>query len=64
MVLDSGDQSNRINLPASTPTSIHVKGTVVTSGTSGDFKLKWAQATSNGNATTVMAGSYLRAEEI
>lgn len=64
MVLDSGDQSSRINLPGNTPTSIHIKGTVVTSGTSGDFKLKWAQATSNANPTAVMAGSYIRAEEI
>ncbi|MEK7613550.1 MAG: LamG domain-containing protein [Patescibacteria group bacterium] len=64
MVLVSGEESNRINLPADVPTSIHIKGTVKTSSTSGDFQLKWAQATSNGNATTIMKGSYLRAEEI
>lgn len=64
MVLGSGATSTRINLPANTPTSIHFHGTVVTGSTSGDLKLKWAQATSNGNAATVMQGSYLRAEAI
>lgn len=64
MVLDSGDPSTRIALPANTPTSIHIKGTVKTSSTSGDFQLKWSQATSNAAATTVMKGSYLRAEAI
>jgi hypothetical protein len=64
MVIFSGDDSNRINLPANTPTSIHVKGTVTTGSATGDFQLKWSQATSNGNPTTVMEGSYLRAEEI
>lgn len=64
MVLDSGTESSRINLPANTPTSIHIKGTVVTSSTSGPFQLRWAQATSNSAPTTVMEGSYLRAEEI
>lgn len=63
MVLDSGDESNRITLPANIPTSVHIKGTVVTSN-SGTFKLKWAQVTSNAAPTTIMAGSYLRAQEI
>lgn len=64
LVLFSGDESNRIQLPADIPTSVHIKGTVTTLSTSGDLQLKWAQATSNTNATTVMEGSYLRAEEI
>ena len=64
MVLVSGEESNVIALPANTPTSIHIKGTVKTGSTSGDFQLKWAQNTSNGNPTTVMKGSYLRADEI
>lgn len=64
MVLNSGVTSSRIVLPANTPTSIHIKGTVKTEGTSGDFQLKWAQSTSNSNPTTVMEGSYLKAEEI
>jgi hypothetical protein len=64
MVLESGQTSSRINLPANTPTSIHVKGTVKTGGTSGDFQLKWSQVTSSSAFTTVMAGSYLKAEEI
>lgn len=64
MVLMSGDESSRINLPADTPTSIHIKGTVKTGSEAGDLQLKWAQSTSNGSATTVMKGSYLRAEAI
>ncbi|TSC63504.1 MAG: RTX toxins and related Ca2+-binding domain [Parcubacteria group bacterium Athens0416_74] len=63
MVLNSGEESARISLPANTPTSVHVKGTVVTSA-AGDFKLKWAQVTSSGSATAVLTGSYLRAQEI
>jgi hypothetical protein len=46
-----------------TPEGIHIHGTVVTSA-NGDFQLKWAQNTSNANATSVLLGSYLRAEEI
>lgn len=64
MVLDSGNTSSRISLPANTPTSIHIKGTVKTTSSSGDLQLKWSQATSNAAATTVMKGSYLRAEAI
>lgn len=64
MVLDSGVESSRIALPANTPTSIHLHGTVTTSSTSGDFVLKWAQMTANAAATAVLKGSYLRAEAI
>ncbi|MBY0539776.1 hypothetical protein K2P56_05125 [Patescibacteria group bacterium] len=46
-----------------TPEGIHIHGTVVTNA-NGDFELKWAQNTSNVNATSVLLGSYLRAEEI
>jgi len=63
-VLASGATSTRVVLPANTPTSIHIKGTVKTGATSGDFILKWAQATSNAAPTTVMKGSYLRADAI
>lgn len=64
MVLASGATSSAIALPANTPTSIHVKGTVKTTSTSGDFQLKWAQSQSSASPTTVMEGSYLRAESI
>jgi len=63
-ILTSGATSSSITLPANTPTSVHIKGTVKTSGTSGDFQLKWAQNASNAASTTVMEGSYLRAEAI
>lgn len=59
----SGVASSRIALRANTPTAILLKGTITT-GSGGDLQLRWAQATSNGNATIVGAGSYLRAEEI
>jgi hypothetical protein len=61
--LASGEESAQIALTANQPRSIHIKGTVVTSA-AGDFQLKWAQFASNAAATTVMAGSYLRAQEI
>jgi hypothetical protein len=63
-VLESSAPSSRINLPANTPTSVHIHGTVKTGAASGDLQLKWSQATSNAAATTVMKGSYLRAEAI
>jgi hypothetical protein len=63
-ILSSGATSTRIELPANTPTSVHIHGTVKTSGSNGDFQLKWAQFASNAAPTTVMEGSYLRAEEI
>lgn len=64
VLLRSGASSAAISLPANTPVSIHIKGTVKTEGTSGDFQLKWAQGSASADATTVMAGSYLRAEAI
>lgn len=63
-ILVSGATSTSIALPANTPTSVHIKGTIKTLGTSGDLQLKWAQSSSNSAATTVMEGSYLRAESI
>ncbi len=61
-VLANNGTSPNIQLTA-TPEGIHIKGTVVTNA-DGDFELKWAQNTSNANATSVLLGSYLRAEEI
>ncbi|PIR84059.1 hypothetical protein COU18_01480 [Candidatus Kaiserbacteria bacterium CG10_big_fil_rev_8_21_14_0_10_51_14] len=63
-VLFSGATSTRIQLPANTPTSIHIKGTITTGGYSGDLQLKWAQVSGDNDATTVMRGSYLRADGI
>jgi len=63
-VLIGSGSSAGIPLQANTPRAIHVAGTVTTSSTSGDFKLKWAQNSSNVAATTVMKGSYLRAQEM
>jgi hypothetical protein len=65
-VLSSGATSTPISILAnSKPTTIHIRGTIKTSVTSGDFFLKWAQVTGGGSATTsITKGSYLRAEEI
>jgi hypothetical protein len=40
---------------------IHLKGIVVTSGTSGTMQLRWAQRNSNGTPTVIRAFSYLKA---
>lgn len=61
-VIWGGATSPKIDL-TSTQIGLHISGTVVTSA-DGDFQLKWAQNTSNANITSVLAGSYLRAEEI
>jgi hypothetical protein len=63
-LLESNATSSRIALQANTPKSIHIKGTVKMSSTAGDLILKWAQATANAAATTVLQGSYLKVEAI
>lgn len=60
----SGAASISIPMVANTPLVIHIKGTIITTNTEGDFTLQWAQNTSNSNAITVIEGSYLRADEI
>lgn len=40
---------------------VTIEATVTTSSTAGTFALTWAQNTSSGTATTLMAGSNLRA---
>ena len=46
------------------PFGIRVWGTVVTSSTTGNLQLTWAQNTSSATATTVKAGSLLTARRI
>lgn len=46
---------------STTNLAIFIRALLVTSGTSGNLQLQWAQNTSNGTATTVKVGSYLRA---
>ncbi|MBI2639308.1 MAG: LamG domain-containing protein [Candidatus Sungbacteria bacterium] len=60
----SGTASQVIPLRANAPVVIHVKGTVVVGSTAGDVTLQWAQFTSNSTATTVKAGSYIRADQL
>jgi hypothetical protein len=42
-----------------TGTIISYRGVVACGGTAGDFRLQWAQQTSNANATTVKKGSHM-----
>ena len=46
------------------PFPIRMWGTLTTSGTPGNMQLTWAQNTSSGTATTVMAGSLLTARRV
>jgi len=56
------------NMTAQTSTlgdrSVHIFGTVITSGTAGNFTLNWAQNTSNATATIIRAGSLLMVQRI
>lgn len=64
VLLASGTGSARIQVPSGTPTAIYLRGTIKTDATTGDVQVKWAQATADASAVTVLAGSYLSAEEI
>jgi hypothetical protein len=65
MVLSSGATSSAIMVIGnSKPTTVHIRGTVKTGASSGDFVLKWAQSSAGTATTSVAKGSYLRAEEI
>lgn len=57
----SGTESDTIPIVQNVPTVINVHGAVKVGSTAGDLTLQWAQAQSNGTATTVKEGSYLRA---
>jgi hypothetical protein len=54
-----------INLTSAGATQvIRLTASVQTGGSGGLFKLRWAQTTSNATATTVKAGSFMRAEKL
>lgn len=44
--------------------AVHIEGLVTTAGTSGTFRLQWAQNVSNAAGTTVEAGSFLVARRV
>lgn len=44
---------------ATTPSVMYITGFLYVSSTAGTFKIQFAQATSNGTATTLLAGSYM-----
>jgi len=61
----SNTDSQRIAVATTEPTVIHFSGTItIGNSVPGDLKLKWAQFASSANPTTVMKGSYLRAEPV
>jgi hypothetical protein len=43
---------------------IELSGLLIVAGTAGNFQLQWAQNASDGNATTVQAGSYMTLERV
>ena len=47
-------------LSANNTKLIHVKGILIVDTTAGNFTLRWAQSSSNGNATTIKKGSMVR----
>jgi hypothetical protein len=49
---------------ATSGTAIKISGTISMGNASSTITLLWSQAASNGNATKVLRGSYLRAEEL
>jgi hypothetical protein len=60
----SGVASSNIPIVIAAPTTIQIGGTIKMGGTGGNVTLQWAQNSANANPTTVMQGSYLRADEI
>jgi len=44
--------------------SVHIFGTVITAGSTGNLTLNWAQNTSNATATIIRANSYLMVQRI
>jgi hypothetical protein len=61
-LISSGVSSGGIN-SGSTANPIIIKG-IVTTISSGNFQLKWAQFSNNGNNTTLKANSYLKATRV
>jgi hypothetical protein len=55
--------SSRIIL-STAPKVIRVTGTIVMGATSGPIFLQWAQNVADSNATAILRGSYLKAEEL
>lgn len=60
----SGTASAQIDIPANTNTLIQQFGSVVTSSTSGNLQLKWAQFSSNATATKIKQGSFITVTEV
>jgi hypothetical protein len=61
---NSTTSSKTIQLTANDTGVIDISGTLVTTGSNGTLQFLWAQATSNAAPTTVIEGSYLKAEEL
>lgn len=64
LIQASDTDTDGIPIFANRPIAIQVVGTVKTGASGGTLNFQWAQNSSNGNATAVLRGSYLRADEI
>jgi hypothetical protein len=62
--IDDSFPALNLNLSAGTAEILRITVSVQTGGSGGVFKLQWAQNISNGTATTVKAGSFMRAEKL
>jgi hypothetical protein len=56
--------SQTIPLAANTPAIVKISGTVVVGSSTSTLSFLFSQATSDANPTTVLRGSYLKAEEV
>ena len=60
----SNAASQTIPLAVNTPAIIKISGTIVVGSSTSTVSFRFAQATSDASPTTVLKGSYLRAQEI
>jgi hypothetical protein len=59
-----GGPNGHGSVGTSTNAAILADAVLIVGGTAGTFKLQWAQNVSNGTATTVKTGSYLRLRQV
>jgi hypothetical protein len=63
-LIQSSNTASTIPLAANDPVVIKINGTVKLGNSTSTLTFLWAQNTSNATPTTVLRGSYLRAEEV
>lgn len=60
IVIEVDDSPATYGSAAASDVGIFVKGTIVNGANAGDLQLRWAQATSDGTPTKVLANSWLK----